>query len=228
MSRQRSLFEFANINLCRVCIEGRQDGKIANVTPQRFIEYGAVSHMEPARLLIAHAQLNIGAAMKAKSYFRNQSSFRRQINKTKIRKRPTSSNQNQSLSHERLEPRCMLAGAGIAGTLDLNFGVNGFATINPEDGSTGGGANSVAIQSDGKIVVGGYTYVASPAHAALSLARFNTDGTLDATFGTNGIYTDSVVRNLSISYGEFQFAVAIRDISIDSQGRIVGVAIDTG
>ena len=41
-----------------------------------------------------------------------------------------------------------------------------------------------AIQSDGRIIVMGYTYDGSKNNALL--LRYNTDGTLDDTFGTNG------------------------------------------
>ncbi len=46
-------------------------------------------------------------------------------------------------------------------------------------------ANSIAIQGDGKIVVGGSSRntLGNPQFA---IARYNTDGTLDSGFGVNG------------------------------------------
>jgi len=46
-------------------------------------------------------------------------------------------------------------------------------------------ATAVAIQSDGKIVVGGST----PGGPAM--ARLNTNGTLDSSFGSGGIVNNS-------------------------------------
>jgi uncharacterized delta-60 repeat protein len=67
------------------------------------------------------------------------------------------------------------------GTLDSTFGTGGKVKTNFGDFD---GARAVAIQSDGKIVVAGYTLVNfSPDFA---LARYNSNGTLDATFGVGG------------------------------------------
>lgn len=68
------------------------------------------------------------------------------------------------------------------GSLDASFGTGGIATvdISPEGDSVG----SAAIQPDGKIVV-----VGPWVSAGIFLARFNQDGSLDATFGTNGVVT---------------------------------------
>ena len=42
----------------------------------------------------------------------------------------------------------------------------------------------MAIQSDGKVLVAGYT---SGGNTNIGLARYNPDGTPDADFGTNGV-----------------------------------------
>ncbi len=65
------------------------------------------------------------------------------------------------------------------GTLDPLFGINGRALAVVSGNFSSGEA--IAEQADGKIVVCG----ATPGFALL--ARFNTDGTLDNGFGTNGI-----------------------------------------
>jgi uncharacterized delta-60 repeat protein len=65
------------------------------------------------------------------------------------------------------------------GTLDLEFGTEeGFS--DPVEMET----NSAVIQSDGKIVVAGDGY--NETNLDLVLTRFNSNGTLDLTFGTNG------------------------------------------
>jgi uncharacterized delta-60 repeat protein len=71
-----------------------------------------------------------------------------------------------------------------AGQLDSTFGTGGVFTTNftQTDATM---ATAAAIQSDGKIVVGGST----PGGAAL--ARLNTNGTLDTSFGSGGIVNNN-------------------------------------
>lgn len=64
------------------------------------------------------------------------------------------------------------------GTLDTTFGKGGKMLS-----SVYGGARAVAIQGDGKIVVGGLTY---DGMNAFVLIRYNTDGSPDTNFGTGG------------------------------------------
>ncbi len=71
------------------------------------------------------------------------------------------------------------------GTLDTSFGTNG-TVVTTFAGSSGGEANGLAIQPDGKIVVVGI--VNQPGtFDAWGIARYNTDGTLDTTFGSGGL-----------------------------------------
>jgi uncharacterized delta-60 repeat protein len=63
------------------------------------------------------------------------------------------------------------AGKVIWGTVDYTFG------------------DALQIQSDGKIVIAGCTGGMMPANNDWALWRFNTDGSLDNTFGTSGITT---------------------------------------
>ncbi len=69
------------------------------------------------------------------------------------------------------------------GTLDSTFGIGG-EVINPVDSS--GEANTLGIQSNGKIVLGGYTFN-SGINSGFALVQYNTDGTLDNSFGVGGI-----------------------------------------
>ena len=75
------------------------------------------------------------------------------------------------------------------GKLDTSFGVGGKVTtfsgaIDTDMGATGG----VVIQPDGKILVAGYTedYGAQPDVDKGVVVRYNTNGSLDTTFGTGG------------------------------------------
>jgi uncharacterized delta-60 repeat protein len=66
------------------------------------------------------------------------------------------------------------------GTLDSGFGTGGQLSI---DGSNAGAAFAVAIQGDGKILA------AAPDSLRLTVFRFNSNGSRDNMFGTNGIAT---------------------------------------
>jgi uncharacterized delta-60 repeat protein len=68
------------------------------------------------------------------------------------------------------------------GSIDTTFGTNGmvFTTI----GSGDDDGEAVTIQSDGKIVLAGFTWNGTDEDFAV--VRYNTDGTLDTSFGTGG------------------------------------------
>jgi uncharacterized delta-60 repeat protein len=75
------------------------------------------------------------------------------------------------------------------GTLDPTFNGTGKVTTGLSIGQDT--ATSVAIQSDGKIVVGGYTSVVTNGAETkdFAIARYNTDGSLDNTFDGDGKVT---------------------------------------
>jgi len=81
-----------------------------------------------------------------------------------------------------------LARYNVDGTLDNTFSVDGKVTtaIGASDDET----RSVAIQPDGKIVVCGFSNNGTDDDFAL--ARYNSDGTLDLSFGTNGKVTTAI------------------------------------
>ena len=70
----------------------------------------------------------------------------------------------------------------IDGTLDTTFGIGGKVVT---DVGGGGRAFSVAIQPDGKIVAAGGGSIPT-VNEAFTLARYNSDGSLDASFGGDG------------------------------------------
>lgn len=69
------------------------------------------------------------------------------------------------------------------GSLDTSFGTNGIVTTDVQLGSDDV-AYSLALQADGKIILAGYSDDGSQKKAAL--VRYNTNGSLDTTFGTSG------------------------------------------
>ena len=78
--------------------------------------------------------------------------------------------------------------------LDASFGAGG-AVLTAMGETFGGalpvpGAKAVAIQSDGKIVVGGGASIGG--RGTFAVARYNADGTLDRTFGTTGTVTTAI------------------------------------
>ena len=93
------------------------------------------------------------------------------------------------------------------GSLDAGFGVGGLVSTNMVGGFVQVVANGVAIQADGKIVVVGFHGLGR--FTFFALARYNTDGSLDESFGSAGKVTDGVTGRA--------FAVAIQP----ADGKIV-------
>ena len=96
------------------------------------------------------------------------------------------------------------------GTLDNAFGTGGKVLISFIPGNDS--ANSIALQSDGKIVLGGYEDSGASSGIDFALRRFNTDGTLDSTFDGDG----SLVLPISTGHDE------ITSVAIQSDGKIIG------
>jgi uncharacterized delta-60 repeat protein len=72
------------------------------------------------------------------------------------------------------------AGAYAApGDLDPSFGGDGKVTTNFRIDAFSSEAYGVAVQSDGKIIAGG-------GYGSFALVRYNTDGSLDTSFGGGG------------------------------------------
>lgn len=70
------------------------------------------------------------------------------------------------------------------GILDTSFGTNGKVTTIIEQSAY---PNDITIQPDGKIIVVGSIHLVSGGSAGF-VVRYNSNGTLDQTFGTNGTY----------------------------------------
>jgi uncharacterized delta-60 repeat protein len=93
------------------------------------------------------------------------------------------------------------------GSPDDTFGTNGRAVLNV--GGTGSIATELALQPDGRIIVAGES-VSFEQDIDLALARFNPDGTVDATFGEDGMvrpglggYYESIQGLLLLQNGQF-------------------------
>jgi uncharacterized delta-60 repeat protein len=75
------------------------------------------------------------------------------------------------------------------GSLDSSFGTGGIVNANVGGYDNG---NSVAIQADGKILVAGNSSDAGGSNYDFSLFRYNTDGSLDTSFSSDGIVTTNL------------------------------------
>jgi len=96
------------------------------------------------------------------------------------------------------------------GSLDTSFGINadGIVTTGFQSGSDDG-AFAIALQSDGKILLAGFT--ASGGDEDFALARYDTDGTLDLSFGNAGLVTTDIVG----------FPDGARAMVVQADGRIL-------
>ena len=99
----------------------------------------------------------------------------------------------------------------LDGSLDKSFGGSGKVTT--DLGSLYDEAFDVLVQSDGKIVAVGQ--VGSSSGRSLALVRYNTDGSLDTSFGGNTAKGKVIT---SISKGSFDIGVAT---ALQTDGKIV-------
>ncbi|HZJ14881.1 MAG TPA: hypothetical protein VFD27_07520, partial [Chthoniobacteraceae bacterium] len=111
-------------------------------------------------------------------------------------------------------PGFVLARLNANGTLDTSFNGTGKVTTQLDSGAA---ASGLVIQSDGKLLVTGTTYNGSTYNIAL--ARYNSDGSLDGSFGSGG----KVITTLGVVASPR--AVAIQPGTFGEPDRIV-VAID--
>jgi len=99
------------------------------------------------------------------------------------------------------------------GSLDTTFDGDGKVTTDFGN-STDDVAHSVAIQSDGKIVVAGQSKNLRSGYD-FALTRYNSNGSLDTTFDSDGKVTTAVgISNYGANYGA-------NSVAIQSDGKIV-------
>jgi uncharacterized delta-60 repeat protein len=104
-----------------------------------------------------------------------------------------------------------LARYDAEGSLDATFGVGG--KVLTDVGGSSGQAFAVATQADGRIVAAG-------GNGDFVLARYNADGSLDATFGVGGkVFTDFSGTNIS--------ADGAAAVAIERNGKIVAAGISS-
>ncbi|MFL5244963.1 MAG: hypothetical protein ACJ8FY_22910 [Gemmataceae bacterium] len=113
---------------------------------------------------------------------------------------------------ERLEDRL----APSAGQLDPTFGVGGMVNANI-GGPTPTTSRAVVVsQPDGKVIIAGMNSDSSSGSTHLDIARFNTNGSLDNTFGSRGIVTFNFT-----TAANYYNTDNVASMIIDSSGHII-------
>lgn len=100
------------------------------------------------------------------------------------------------------------------GTLDTTFGNGGRVTT--DFPGLAAVASAVVIQPDGKILVAGGAFPNFTFLGDFELVRYNADGSLDSSFGNNGIVTTSFPGQ-----GSYAFALALQP-----DGKIIAAGTD--
>jgi uncharacterized delta-60 repeat protein len=104
----------------------------------------------------------------------------------------------------------VVAKFNLDGTLDSRFGSNGTVMLTPAAGHTET-IKAVAVQDDGKIVLGGTDQDPSNVYVAF-VDRLDADGSTDDHFGSGG-------RTTLLAFGTTPGTVP--DVAVDQQGRIL-------
>lgn len=110
----------------------------------------------------------------------------------------------------------VLARYTTSGALDTTFGTGGIV----RNASLSAGINAIALQADGKIVVGGYLPQSGNSNRQFAVARYLASGSLDTTFGSGGIVTTPV--------GTSALDSEVYGIAIQSDGKIVATGYADG
>jgi uncharacterized delta-60 repeat protein len=107
-----------------------------------------------------------------------------------------------------------LPALAAAGDLDASFGQNGISAAPALNSSASG--TSIALQPDGKIIVGGSAPAPPLGFRGFTLVRYLPDGSIDTSFGNGGsVITPAPVNNSSGSQ--------LNDVAVLPDGKIVAV-----
>ncbi|MBI3786011.1 MAG: hypothetical protein HY270_21685 [Deltaproteobacteria bacterium] len=109
-----------------------------------------------------------------------------------------------------------LARYNTDGSLDAGFGTGGTVTTTVGAAFNTNIPNAVGLQSDGKIVLAGEAWTSSPLQPNFAMVRYNTDGSVDTSFGTAGEVTTAIGSGGSIA----------DSMNIEADGRIVLAGFD--
>jgi uncharacterized delta-60 repeat protein len=96
------------------------------------------------------------------------------------------------------------------GTLDSTFGTGGKVTT-VLSGNVQGGADGLLLLPGGKIMISGSIDLPSSSDTSFALLRYNSDGSLDTTFGNGGVVTTNIGPDDDQAYR----------LALQSDGKIV-------
>lgn len=97
--------------------------------------------------------------------------------------------------------------------LDPTFGNGGRVVTDFSAGSAAAGAgNSAVVQADGKVIVAGRLTEPGSNYSSFAIARYNLNGSLDASFGNNGLVT--------VNFGSRTDSHAT-SVAVQADGKIV-------
>ncbi len=99
------------------------------------------------------------------------------------------------------------------GLVDTTFGNNGIVFTRADESQNFAAAYSVALQNDGKIIIGGVSSYFG--NYVLAILRLNEDGSLDSTFSADG----RVVYPVPMSFS------SISKLLIQPDGKIIGLGL---
>lgn len=102
------------------------------------------------------------------------------------------------------------------GSVDTSFATNGFLNFDMSGGSYYDEAQSVKIQPDGKILVGGIVGAISSRYY-LGVLRLDSNGAIDTTFGNQGKSIFAMTGLTTSSSNNY----ALNDIALQPDGKIV-------
>jgi uncharacterized delta-60 repeat protein len=112
------------------------------------------------------------------------------------------------LSHVNALSTIQIVRFNTNGTLDTTFAANGFYTNSNFPFAY---VNDMVVQTDGKILLGGYATDSSNNNFKLVI-RLNSNGVIDTTFATNGLYTIDMGLNDNL-----------RRLLLQTDGKILGI-----
>jgi uncharacterized delta-60 repeat protein len=125
-----------------------------------------------------------------------------------------------SADNASIEGRWALTRHNADGTPDTGFGTGGTVTTavnNMDPDLQWSEANAVALQPDGRIVVAGYSTRGYEDCCWFTVARYNSDGSLDNTFSGDGRF-----------FADIAGPTEARDVAVDASGRIVAAGYSGG
>ncbi|MDR3647436.1 MAG: hypothetical protein P4L22_07875 [Candidatus Babeliales bacterium] len=121
-----------------------------------------------------------------------------------------------------------LARYETTGKLDTTFGKNGIVStdVGKIAGFAAGGISTIQaiqLQPDGKIVAGGISTSIDP-NGTFALARYESNGTLDINFGTNGALIFDIAEELGSSSKSIDF---LNSVALQDDGKIIACGLST-